>query len=159
MQGSTPAENIRKYIDPNQLTVFDVYSKCADALRTGQIDVVTTDNVVLLGFVASSNGAFKLAGGTFTKEPYGVGIPKGDVAFCTFINDTLAQAVKSGAYAQAWKTTAGKVCRIHKPPSSCRSSANWVGRKRMNAKAPTLTTSDTILATDASPAGVTAGST
>jgi glutamate transport system substrate-binding protein len=109
VQGSTPAENIRKYIDPNQLTVFDVYSKCADALRTGQIDVVTTDNVVLLGFVASSNGAFKLAGGTFTKEPYGVGIPKGDVAFCTFINDTLAQAVKSGAYAQAWKTTAGKV--------------------------------------------------
>ena len=109
VQGSTPAENIRKYIDPNQLTVFDVYSKCADALRTGQIDVVTTDNVVLLGFVASSNGAFKLACGTFTKEPYGVGIPKGDVAFCTFINDTLAQAVKSGAYAQAWKTTAGKV--------------------------------------------------
>lgn len=109
VQGSTPAENIRKYIDPNQLTVFDVYSKCADALRTGQIDVVTTDNVVLLGFVANSNGGFKLAGGTFTKEPYGIGIPKGDVAFCTFINDTLAQAAKSGTYADAWKTTAGKV--------------------------------------------------
>src|SRR5947209_7811968 len=109
VQGSTPAENIRKYIDPEQLTVFDVYSKCADALRTGQIDVVTTDNMVLLGFVASSNGGFKLAGNTFTREPYGVGIRKGDVAFCTFINDALTQAAKSGVYANAWKTTAGKV--------------------------------------------------
>ncbi|MGH3799895.1 MAG: transporter substrate-binding domain-containing protein, partial [Pseudonocardiaceae bacterium] len=109
VQGSTPAENIRTYIDPAQLTLFDVYSKCADALRTGQVDVVTTDNVVLLGFVANSNGAFKLVGDTFTEEPYGIGIRKGDVAFCTFINDTLTQAAKSGAYTDAWKTTAGKV--------------------------------------------------
>lgn len=111
VQGSTPAETIRTYIDPAQLTVFDVYSKCADALRTGQVDVVTTDNVVLLGFVANSNGDFKLVGDTFTKEPYGIGIRKGDVAFCTFINDTLTQAAKSGTYADAWKTTAGKVAQ------------------------------------------------
>ncbi|MGH3899127.1 MAG: glutamate ABC transporter substrate-binding protein [Pseudonocardiaceae bacterium] len=111
VQGSTPAETIRTYIDPAQLTVFDVYSKCADALRTGQIDVVTTDNVVLLGFVANSNGDFKLVGDTFTQEPYGIGIRKGDVAFCTFINDTLTQAATSGAYADAWKTTAGRVAQ------------------------------------------------
>jgi glutamate transport system substrate-binding protein len=109
VQGSNSSEQIRKYLDPAQLTVFDVYSKCADALRTGQIDVVTTDNVILLGFVSNSNGAFKLVGDTFTKEPYGIGIRKGDVAFCTFINNTLTQASTSGAYANAWKTTAGKV--------------------------------------------------
>ena len=63
----------------------------------------------MLGFVSNSNGAYKLVGDTFTKEPYGIGIRKGDVAFCTFINDTLTQAAKSGAYANAWKTTAGKV--------------------------------------------------
>ncbi|MGH3946438.1 MAG: glutamate ABC transporter substrate-binding protein [Pseudonocardiaceae bacterium] len=111
VQGSTPAENIRTYIDPAQLTLFDVYSKCADALRTGQVDVVTTDNVVLLGFVDSSNGAFKLVGDTFTKEPYGIGIRQGDVAFCTFINDTLTEAAESGAYTEAWTTTAGKVAK------------------------------------------------
>jgi glutamate transport system substrate-binding protein len=111
VQGSTPAENIRNYIDPGQLVLFDVYSKCADALRTGQVDVVTTDNVVLLGFVSTSNGAFKLTGNTFTKEPYGIGIRKGDTAFCTFINNTLTQAAASGAYAQAWMKTAGKVAK------------------------------------------------
>ncbi len=111
VEGSTPAENIREYIDPAQLTLFDVYSKCADALRTGQVDVVTTDNVVLLGFVSNSNGTFKLVGDTFTKEPYGIGIRKGDVAFCTFINNTLTQATTSGAYTDAWATTAGKVAK------------------------------------------------
>jgi glutamate transport system substrate-binding protein len=59
--------------------------------------------------VSNSSGTFKLVGDTFTKEPYGIGIRKGDVAFCTFINNTLAQAAKFGAYANAWKTTAGKV--------------------------------------------------
>src|SRR5690348_7018445 len=90
--GSTPAETIKKYIDPSKLTLFDVYSKCADALRTGQVDAVTTDNVILLGLVDNSKGAFKLVGKPFTKEPYGIGIKKGDTKFCQFINDTLTAA-------------------------------------------------------------------
>ncbi len=108
--GSTPAENIREYLaSPAQLVTFDVYSKCADALRTGQVSVVTTDNVILLGLVGESKGAFKVVGETFTKEPYGIGIKKGDTAFCTFINDTLKAAAADGSYEKAWTSTAGKV--------------------------------------------------
>jgi len=107
--GSTPSENIREYIEESQLVLFQTYSQCRDALEQNQVDVVTTDNVILLGYVAQSDGAFKLVGETFTEEPYGVGIPKGDVAFCEFINDTLTEAAESGAYAAAWKATAGTV--------------------------------------------------
>jgi glutamate transport system substrate-binding protein len=109
VQGSTPAEQILAYIDPAQLTLFDVYSKCADALRTGQVDVVTTDNVILLGLVEQSRGAFKLVGRQFTEEPYGIGIRKGDVAFCEFINQTLQRAAQNGSYQRAWESTAGRV--------------------------------------------------
>ena len=109
VQGSTPAEQILAYIDPAQLTLFDVYSKCADALRTGQVDVVTTDNVILLGLVEQSQGAFKLVGRQFTEEPYGIGIRKGDVAFCEFINQTLQRAAQNGSYQRAWESTAGRV--------------------------------------------------
>lgn len=109
VQGSTPAEKILEFVDPAQLTLFDGYSKCDNALRTGQVDAVTTDNVILLGFIESSNGQFKLAGEPFTKEPYGIGIGKGDVAFCDFIDDTLTKAAESGAYADAWQSTAGTV--------------------------------------------------
>lgn len=111
VQGSTPAEQILAYIDPAQLTLFDVYSKCADALRTGQVDVVTTDNVILLGLVEQSRGAFKLVGRQFTEEPYGIGIRKGDVKFCEFINQTLRRAAENGSYQRAWESTAGRVAQ------------------------------------------------
>ncbi|HLU60402.1 MAG TPA: glutamate ABC transporter substrate-binding protein [Pseudonocardia sp.] len=113
--GSTPSQEILNYVDESQLTLFDVYSKCADALRTNQVDAVTTDNVILLGFVADSDGAFKLAGDTFTKEPYGIGIKKGDVAFCEFINQALQEAQSSGAYAEAWESTAGQIAEVTTP--------------------------------------------
>ena len=68
--------------------LFDVYSKCADAAANGQVEAVTTDNVILAGLVSTSQGAFKLVNKPFTKEPYGIGITKGDTEFRTFINDT-----------------------------------------------------------------------
>jgi glutamate transport system substrate-binding protein len=106
--GSTPSEQIRQYLaSESQLVLFDIYDKCADALRTGQVDVVTTDNVILLGFVSKSDGAFKLVGDQFTEEPYGIGIKKGDVKFCEFINTTLKE--NEDAYNKAWADTAGKV--------------------------------------------------
>lgn len=108
--GSTPAEKIKSYLaDPGQLVQFDVYSKCADALRTGQVQAVTTDNVILLGLVSQSNGGFKLVGNAFTTEPYGVGIKKGDVAFCQFIASTLKKAATDGSYVKAWNDTAGRI--------------------------------------------------
>jgi glutamate transport system substrate-binding protein len=106
--GSTPSEQIREYLaNDDQLVLFDEYSQCADALGNGQVDAVTTDNVILLGFVSESDGEFKLVGEQFTEEPYGIGIPKGDVAFCEFINETLAE--NEEAYVEAWESTAGQV--------------------------------------------------
>ena len=109
VSGSTPAKNITKYVDGGNIVLFDVYSKCADALRNGQVEAVTTDNVILSGLVDSSQGAFKLVGKTFTKEPYGIGITKGDTKFCQFIDDALKGSASDGTYAAAWKATAGKV--------------------------------------------------
>ncbi|MCY7342935.1 MAG: glutamate ABC transporter substrate-binding protein [Pseudonocardia sp.] len=109
VSGSTPAKTIEQYVDPANIVLFDVYSKCADALRNGQVDAVTTDNVILLGLIDSSQAAFKLVGAPFTEEPYGIGITKGDVAFCEFVNTTLTEAVADGTYAAAWTATAGKV--------------------------------------------------
>lgn len=109
--GSTPAEEIKKFVDPANLVLFDVYSKCADALRTGQVQAVTTDNVILMGLVSESGGKFKLVDKPFTEEPYGIGIKKGDVKFCEFINKSLQQASQDGSYAKAWQATAGEVAK------------------------------------------------
>jgi glutamate transport system substrate-binding protein len=106
--GSTPSENIREYLaSDDQLVLFEEYSQCADSLENGQVDAVTTDNVILLGFVSESDGAFKLVGEQFTEEPYGIGVQKGDVDFCEFINQTLQD--NEDAYVAAWESTAGQV--------------------------------------------------
>ena len=112
--GSTPSEQIKEYLaDEDQLVLFDIYDKCADALSNGQVDIVTTDNVILLGFASESDGEFKLVGEQFTDEPYGIGIPKGDVEFCEFINETLQE--NEDAYLAAWDRTAGEVDGTEKP--------------------------------------------
>jgi len=107
--GSTPAENIRTNYPDAKLTEFDVYSKCAEALKNGQVEAVTTDNVILLGLISKDQEAFELVGKPFTKEPYGIGVKKGDTQFRTFINDTLEKAVQDGRWLAAWDATAGKV--------------------------------------------------
>jgi glutamate transport system substrate-binding protein len=120
--GSTPSENIREYLaSEEQLVLFEDYSSCADALGNGQVDAVTTDNVILLGFVSQSDGEYKLVGEQFTEEPYGIGVTKGDVAFCEFINETLAD--HEDAYLAAWDATAGEIEGTQRPelpePDEC----------------------------------------
>ncbi|PPK98455.1 glutamate transport system substrate-binding protein [Kineococcus xinjiangensis] len=106
--GSTPAENIREYLaSPDQLVTFEVYDDCVTQLENGQVQAVTTDNVILVGYVAENEGKFKLVGEQFTEEPYGIGIEKGDTAFCEFINESLEKAAEEGYYEEAWKETAG----------------------------------------------------
>jgi glutamate transport system substrate-binding protein len=115
VEGSTPAENIRENYPQATLTLFDVYSKCADALANGQVDAVTTDNVILTGLVANGGDAFELVGNPFTKEPYGVGLTKGDTEFRTFINDVLENSYDDGSWADAWDATAGKITGTDAP--------------------------------------------
>jgi glutamate transport system substrate-binding protein len=107
--GSTPAENIRTNYPKAELTEFDVYSKCAEALKNGQVQAVTTDNVILLGLISQDEESFELVGKPFTKEPYGIGLKKGDTEFRTFINDTLEKIEQDGRWKAAWDATAGKV--------------------------------------------------
>jgi glutamate transport system substrate-binding protein len=111
VQGSTPSENIRPYLanEDEQLVLFDVYSRCVEAMDAGDVDAVTTDNVILLGFIAENPDGYKLVdSGTFTDEPYGIGVQKGDDPFRDFINDVLEEIVADGRYNAAWDATAGQ---------------------------------------------------
>jgi glutamate transport system substrate-binding protein len=114
--GSTPAENIRTNYPEAKLTEFDVYSKCAEALKNGQVEAVTTDNVILLGLISKDQEAFELVGKPFTEEPYGIGVKKGDDQFRNFINDVLEKAKSDGRWKQAWDATAGKVAQQEATP-------------------------------------------
>ncbi|GGA74199.1 ABC transporter substrate-binding protein [Pseudoclavibacter endophyticus] len=87
--GSTPIQNIRDNYPEVPVTEFDTYSQCVEALTNNQVDVVTTDEAILLGYAAEQPEDLKVVGEPFTEENYGIGLPLGDDALRTFINDTL----------------------------------------------------------------------
>ncbi len=117
VEGSTPAENIRTSYPEAELFPTGAYSDCLEPLRNGQVDAVTTDNVILSGFVDQNPGEFKLVGETFTEEPYGIGLELGDTEFRNWINDVLEAAYEDGRWEQAWEDTAGAVLDTPEPPA------------------------------------------
>ena len=115
-EGSTPAERIRTEYPEATLLPAGAYSECLEPLRNGQVDAVTTDNVILSGFIDQNPGEFKLVGEPFSEEPYGIGLEKGDDDFRNFINDVLEEAFEDGRWEEAWEATAGAVLETPEPP-------------------------------------------
>jgi glutamate transport system substrate-binding protein len=110
VEGSTPAANMQDNYPDADLVLFDEYSKCKDALDNGQVDAVTTDNVILSGYVFSDPDKFELVGNPFTEEPYGIGVAQtDDKVFCEWVNDTLDTLEDDGDWATAFKATIGQV--------------------------------------------------
>lgn len=117
VEGSTPAETMREKFPDAELDLTDAYSNCLEPLRQGQVDALTTDNVILSGFVDQNPDEFKLVGEPFTEEPYGIGLKKDDDEFRDFINDVLEEAFEDGRWAKAWENTAGAVLETPEPPA------------------------------------------
>lgn len=110
VSGSTPAKRIQTDYKDAQLQQFDSYSKCVTALAGGQVDAVTTDDIILAGYAAQEQyaGKFKVVGKPFSTEPYGIGLKKTDSAGCNKINDILKAAATDGSYKKAWDDSLGK---------------------------------------------------
>jgi glutamate transport system substrate-binding protein len=108
--GSTSAQKIKdNFAAGVQLQEFDTYSKCVQALNSGSIDAVTTDNVILAGFAAQQQyqGKLKVVGKPFSSERYGVGIKMGDTALCESVNTAITKMVSDGSWQKALDDTVG----------------------------------------------------
>ncbi|AZZ54764.1 glutamate ABC transporter substrate-binding protein [Rathayibacter iranicus] len=87
--GSTPIQNIRTNYPEVKTVEFDTYSQCVDALADGQVDAVTTDGAILIGYAAQNPDKLKVVGEPFSTELYGIGLAKDDDALRHFINGML----------------------------------------------------------------------
>jgi glutamate transport system substrate-binding protein len=105
--GSTPAQRIKDKYPGVQLQQYDTYSACVEALKTGAIDAVTTDEVILAGYAAQSPGTFKIVGEPFSEERYGIGLKKDDTELRTKINDAITKMISDGAWKEAFDKNLG----------------------------------------------------
>ncbi|MFH8791621.1 glutamate ABC transporter substrate-binding protein [Streptomyces sp. NPDC017941] len=105
--GSTPYQRIQKDYPKATLVAYDTYSVCVDNLLTYQVDAVTTDDAILIGYAAKVPDELKLVGKPFSEEPYGIGVPRGDNALRLAVDDALAAREKNGDWKKAYDATLG----------------------------------------------------
>ncbi|QEU97148.1 glutamate ABC transporter substrate-binding protein [Streptomyces kanamyceticus] len=105
--GSTPYQRIKQDYPKATLVAYDTYSVCVDNLLTYQVDAVTTDDAILIGYAAKVPDELKLVGKPFSQEPYGIGVPKGDTALRFAVDDALAAREKDGDWKKAYDATLG----------------------------------------------------
>ncbi|MFK8907253.1 glutamate ABC transporter substrate-binding protein [Streptomyces sp. YS-3] len=105
--GSTPYQRIQKDYPKADLVAYDTYSVCVDNLLTFQVDAVTTDDTILSGYAAKVPDELKVVGKPFSKEPYGVGVPRADNALRFALDDALAAHEKNGDWQKAYDATLG----------------------------------------------------
>ncbi|WP_406063810.1 glutamate ABC transporter substrate-binding protein [Streptomyces sp. NBC_01077] len=105
--GSTPYQRIEKDYPKAELVAYDTYSACVDNLLTYQVDAVTTDDTILMGYAAKVPDELKVVGKPFSEEPYGIGVPRNDNALRFALDDALAVHEKNGDWKKAYDATLG----------------------------------------------------
>jgi glutamate transport system substrate-binding protein len=101
--GSTSAQRIKdEYAAGVQLLEQPGYAECVTALLSGQVDAVTTDDIILAGLAAqpANKGKVKVVGAPFSTERYGVGISQSSDK-CEDINTAITEMIEDGSWEEA----------------------------------------------------------
>lgn len=106
-KGSTSAKNIREKAPDVEVLEFENYAEAFTALKAGQGDALTTDNALLYG-MSKQDPNYRVTEETFTEEPYGIAINKGDAEFVKTVNDLLKEMKENGEYDKIYEKWIGE---------------------------------------------------
>lgn len=95
--GANSVQNIKKAAPNARVLELQDYAQALTSLKAGQGEALTTDNGILYG-MAVQNPGFKVVGGTFTREPYGVAVNKGQEPFVKAVNKAIKEMEADGEY-------------------------------------------------------------
>nr|WP_296069956.1 glutamate ABC transporter substrate-binding protein [uncultured Actinoplanes sp.] len=117
VQGSTSIEKWQQLYGTAPVSEA-TYTRCVQRLLTRSVDGVTTDGVVLLGYVAQLPTKLAVVGPEFSEDAYGIGYRKGDRPFCEFLNGVITRAEQDGRWNRAFEATLGRagVAAPARPP-------------------------------------------
>ncbi len=103
VKGSTSEKNIAEKAKEAEVVLFDTYSEGVAAMDSNRADAVTTDDIILFGFVKQSPDKYKVVGGQFTVEPYGIGVAKNNKELLDAVNGALRKMIDSGEWAKIYE--------------------------------------------------------
>lgn len=105
--GSTPLQNIEADYPQAEAVAYDSYAICVDNLLNKQVDAVTTDDTILLGYAAKDPARLKIVGKPFSDEPYGVGVPRPDRKLARALDSAITARISNGDWKKAYDVTLG----------------------------------------------------
>ncbi|ANZ34962.1 ABC transporter substrate-binding protein [Lentzea guizhouensis] len=117
-KGSTSAAYVREQFAKDvQLNEYAKFSDCVTALLAGNVDAVTTDDVLLAGYAAQNPELLRVVGEPFSKEEYGVGLRRDDPESKAKVQAALQKMIDSGAWRESLETNIGSSgYKIPDPP-------------------------------------------
>lgn len=95
----------------------DTHTACLVLFQQGRVDAITGDDTVLAGFAAQDPYA-KVVGEAFSDEPYGIGVPAGNVDMVRFVNAVLDEIKADGTWAEIYQRWLGALGDAPEPPTS-----------------------------------------
>lgn len=108
--GSTYELTLKEQAPDADVRTVEAYSDCLTLLQNGQVDAVSTDNIILTGMIIQAGEEFpmKLVGEPLTTEPYGAGLADGDADFQAFLDETIEESFDDGTWQEIYDTWVGQ---------------------------------------------------
>lgn len=116
--GSTTIEKLAELVPRVVPYGLPQRTDCLVALQQGQVNAISSDDAILLGFKAQDPYT-KIIGASLAPEPYGMAISRVHPDFVRFVNGVLAQLRAGGGWRAIYSHWLGKfTSRIPAPPTA-----------------------------------------
>lgn len=106
--GSTPIQVMDALPHPPRAVGRPQAIDCLVALQEGQVDAISTDDSILLGFRTQDPNT-KIVGASLAPVPYGMAISKAHPDFVRFVNGVLAELRANGTWRRLYDKWLGRV--------------------------------------------------
>jgi len=106
-------------LDPRP-TLYGVgqWTDCLVMVQQGQVDAISTDDVVLSGLLAQDRRNLELVGASIGDEPYGVGVKLENQDLVRFVNGALDQMREDGTWERLYQAHLQQVAPSPGPPTA-----------------------------------------
>ena len=106
-------------LDPRP-TLYGVgqWTDCLVMVQQGQVDAISTDDVVLSGLLAQDRRNLELVGASIGDEPYGVGVKLENQDLVRFVNGALDQMREDGTWERLYQANLQQVGPSPGPPTA-----------------------------------------
>jgi glutamate transport system substrate-binding protein len=79
------------------------YGECLTKLTGGEVDAISTDDLILAGFAATARDQVEIINAPISDEKYGIGMRLGDLDGCEAVNKAITEMYQDGTAAALLK--------------------------------------------------------